>query len=625
VAVFREIITRLGFKVEDGKLRQTETSVGRVKKQLSLAAKEARRFRQNMNQAAVAGKIAFAVVAAKRALSAITTSYTKPLDEAAKFSRAVGVNVESLQAWGHGAQIHGSSSEAIQKGLRRLSVGMHDARLGSKASVDTFRQLGVQYKTATGELRPLEDTMLDVADRFATMEDGAQKAALAQKLFGKSGAELIPFLNQGRKGIEELSAEARRLGVVMSQDQVAAAEEFNDSLLRAKQAATGLRNQIAGALLPSLTVLMQRFSEWMSTGDNATRVITALGQAATIAGVALGAMAALKIVGVLQSLSAAASAATMMFKLKAMAVGRSTLAMVANLQASVTLVGGLRTLGIVGALVGRSLLVAFGKFALLAAVIGGVVGLLRGEGGELEGVLGSDAVVGLRAAFAELWEAVKPILPYLAKALVVALKGIAFVLKWVVKGLVWIIKLVAKFIAWLAKNVGPVIAWIGRAWEAAGRVAARAWDGLKSVFAWLHRVGATIGRAMGAAWKWAADTARAAWEALIAPFVWLYNKLLAIYDLLDKIMAKGGARSLLSMGHMSAAFAETQQDAAKASRMAATRNAGPPPVNVAGINVAVNSAPTMSPAEVQALVRQGTSDALSDAVGQAYRNRAVAR
>jgi hypothetical protein len=56
------------------------------------------------------------------------------------------------------------------------------------------------------------------------------------QLFGKSGAELIPFLNQGRDGINELSAEMQALGVQMSGETAAQAGEFNDALDKLKLA-----------------------------------------------------------------------------------------------------------------------------------------------------------------------------------------------------------------------------------------------------------------------------------------------------------------------------------------------------------------------------------------------------
>ncbi|WP_370487651.1 phage tail protein [Stenotrophomonas maltophilia] len=94
--------------------------------------------------------------------------------------------------------------------------------------------------------------LLDLADRFKAMPDGAEKAALAVDIFGKAGAEMIPFLNQGRDGIGALKQEAAELGLQLSADTAAQAGNFNDALDKLKLATQSIGNQITASLLPAL-------------------------------------------------------------------------------------------------------------------------------------------------------------------------------------------------------------------------------------------------------------------------------------------------------------------------------------------------------------------------------------
>ena len=84
------------------------------------------------------------------------------------------------------------------------------------------------------------------------MPDGAEKAALAVDIFGKAGAEMIPFLNQGRDGIGALKQEAAELGLQLSADTAAQAGNFNDALDKLKLATQSIGNQIIASLLPAL-------------------------------------------------------------------------------------------------------------------------------------------------------------------------------------------------------------------------------------------------------------------------------------------------------------------------------------------------------------------------------------
>ncbi|RCX08627.1 phage tail protein [Extensimonas vulgaris] len=171
------------------------------------------------------------------------------LDE---MSQRVGVSVETLSVWKPAAEQAGVSGESFEKGLRKLSTTMLEAATGSEDAARGFSAVGVEFKNQDGTLRATDQVLLDLAERFKSMPDGAEKTALAMRVFGKSGAELIPFLNQGRDGIDELAAEMQALGVQMSSETAAQAGNFNDALDKLKLATTSIGNQIIASLLPAL-------------------------------------------------------------------------------------------------------------------------------------------------------------------------------------------------------------------------------------------------------------------------------------------------------------------------------------------------------------------------------------
>jgi uncharacterized phage infection (PIP) family protein YhgE len=92
----------------------------------------------------------------------------------------------------------------------------------------------------------------DFADVFKNLRDGPEKTALALKVFGKAGAELIPLLNEGRQGLSAYSQELRDLGGEVSSEAAKAADEFNDNIDKLKVAVGGLALSAAQDLLPAL-------------------------------------------------------------------------------------------------------------------------------------------------------------------------------------------------------------------------------------------------------------------------------------------------------------------------------------------------------------------------------------
>jgi hypothetical protein len=94
------------------------------------------------------------------------------------------------------------------------------------------------------------------------MPAGIEKNAAAMDLFGKSGQQLIPFLDQGSAGIERLREEARALGIVLDEETVGAGADLGDSLTKLQRSAGALRNLIAGPLLVPLRKLVDGMLDW---------------------------------------------------------------------------------------------------------------------------------------------------------------------------------------------------------------------------------------------------------------------------------------------------------------------------------------------------------------------------
>jgi hypothetical protein len=182
-------------------------------------------------------------------------------DDMGDMAEKLGVPVETLSKLAYAAEISGTSVEALGTGFKKLSEKMVDAAGGSKAASAIFAQLGVSVTDAAGNLRDSEAVLEDVAEAFARMPDGAAKSALALDLFGKSGLDMLPFLNKGRDGIHRMTEEAAKLGLVISKETADAAGDFNDNLVRIQQAGQGLFVQLAAELAPVLRDISEAIIE----------------------------------------------------------------------------------------------------------------------------------------------------------------------------------------------------------------------------------------------------------------------------------------------------------------------------------------------------------------------------
>ena len=93
------------------------------------------------------------------------------------------------------------------------------------------------------------------------MPDGVSKTALAIQLFGRGGAALIPVLNEGRRGVQDLLDTAHRLGVVLDTGTARAAHEFHETLGELEGGVEGLQIKLMRGLLPALEALADRMKD----------------------------------------------------------------------------------------------------------------------------------------------------------------------------------------------------------------------------------------------------------------------------------------------------------------------------------------------------------------------------
>jgi hypothetical protein len=178
-------------------------------------------------------------------LVAMAQNAINAADDMNDLAQKTGVSVEQLSRFKQAADASGTSVEAVGGAMLKLGRNM---ATGNDGAAQALKELGVSATDASGKLRTTDAVMLDVADRFAEMPDGANKSALAVQLFGKAGADMIPLLNGGRDAVEGLSA-------TMSTKFAQSADQLNDKMVTLQTGLTQLGVTVGTALMPVLNVV----------------------------------------------------------------------------------------------------------------------------------------------------------------------------------------------------------------------------------------------------------------------------------------------------------------------------------------------------------------------------------
>jgi hypothetical protein len=206
-------------------------------------------------------------------------------------AEVANTSVENLSGLGYAAEQSASSLDSLNKGLGGLADRAAAAADSTSKTETAFDKLGIAVLDQNGKLKDSADLLLEVADKFAQYEDGAGKSAVATDLFGKVGKELIPLLNRGSAGIEELTKKAAELGIVVSTEAAQAANNFNDQLATLGSITKG----VVGQALSEVTPIMSGFADGLidTAGaserlDSAARILAAGLKLLLSAGVIVG-------------------------------------------------------------------------------------------------------------------------------------------------------------------------------------------------------------------------------------------------------------------------------------------------------------------------------------------------
>ena len=176
-------------------------------------------------------------------------------------ARGAGIGVEAFQKLAYAGRMSGVETEKLSASLVKFDRMVAEATGGNKTYMQTFEDLGIKIKDSAGNLRQPNEIFEDVADIFHNTEDGIRETALAVELFGKSGADLIPMLNDGKAGLKAFYAEAERLGLALSNEMIAKGDAFSDQLENIGEQVKGVKLQLGAALIPALSAATEKISK----------------------------------------------------------------------------------------------------------------------------------------------------------------------------------------------------------------------------------------------------------------------------------------------------------------------------------------------------------------------------
>lgn len=163
----------------------------------------------------------------------------------------MGDTAEAVSGLQLAADLSGTAMDNVAAASVRLTAELSKTSDQSKGAGAALKALNIPLEEFK-QLSPVEQ-MERVAVQLAKFEDGAGKTAAAVALFGKSGAQLVPFLND----LADVGARNAR----MTQEQIEAADAFTKSQARMRAEVQAVGRSLLAETLPAVNTLASELAK----------------------------------------------------------------------------------------------------------------------------------------------------------------------------------------------------------------------------------------------------------------------------------------------------------------------------------------------------------------------------
>jgi len=187
-------------------------------------------------------------------IGAMTKSIMASTDALGKASVRLGVASERLQTLRFAAEQSGLQVSTFDMALQRFTRRTAEASNGTGEAKDALKQLGIQLKDGSGNLRSNTDLLMDVADALQKVESPSERVRIAFKLFDSEGVKMVNMLKDGSVNIKELERQFREAGGTISNKFTDNVQDVNDKL-------NVLSKVLTGNLSKSLSGVVAQFAE----------------------------------------------------------------------------------------------------------------------------------------------------------------------------------------------------------------------------------------------------------------------------------------------------------------------------------------------------------------------------
>ena len=224
-----------------------KVTIGATIEELTSAVEKAKSSLESLKGGVEGLVAAFSI----KELGEFVDSMAKLGEQTERMSAILGVSTTTIQELGTIAKLVGGDANSMALAMERLQLGLQRAAVPTSQQAMALRALGISAQSLIG--LKLDDQMNRIADVFSKFADGTNKTAIAMALFGRAGAQMIPYLDQGRVGLERWRQEMLDFGTVATGPTIEALAGLDRRITIMNASFTALGQTLVGSVSKTLS------------------------------------------------------------------------------------------------------------------------------------------------------------------------------------------------------------------------------------------------------------------------------------------------------------------------------------------------------------------------------------
>lgn len=243
----------------DADMKAARNSMKSATSSMRFDLKSMQKEADNLVSKMVSVKGSIALVSGATGLYLLASRSIRAADDMGKVADRVGFTAEQLQEVQFAARHAGMEIDDTNSTLQKFTKNVAEAAAGDKSLRNEFAQLGIS--AADLKQKSPHEIFRMVADAISRIDDPAQRLRVTLDLFGKGGGQWVNVFKNGAAGLDDAAEAARRLGIVLSNETIAKAQQASDELDDMEAVVTRAGMGLGLALIPPMRELAKLMTD----------------------------------------------------------------------------------------------------------------------------------------------------------------------------------------------------------------------------------------------------------------------------------------------------------------------------------------------------------------------------